>query len=209
MPLSITIPNYTLWSNRLKNPLNYSKNNKWIKSVSLVPILQLQITNQDRTWQDSAYIVKEMDTTSCTAELKPMMIRSKDSRLELIKSAEQFSLLTITKEADRILGLRTLKFLFSNPDKGIRIIKNPIAKMASTQIGTETQIDSNAQIDQTTHEPTEHTTGNKLSITSTLNMKPLILNTTKIFHRVTTYLNPTQFNLLTIRNKMQWTPYQV
>ena len=79
----------------------------------------------------------------------------------------------------------------------------PIDKLASTQTGTEihTHIDSVIKLDQVTLGQTDRTTVSKLSITSMLDQRTQILNTTKTFQRVTVYLRPTQFHLSTTRDK--------
>ena len=164
----------------------------------------MRTKSQDRVWRDCAHIAEELDITSCIAEPKPMMTRSKDSRHERIKSAKHFSLMILTKEDDQNLGLRTAKTIISNRQTEIRTIRHPVNKLASIQIGTEiqTQIDSLIKAYQATLGLMDPIAGNRLSRTSTLSLKSLILNTTETFHRVTTYLHPTQFNLLMIREKM-------
>ena len=77
-----------------------------------------------------------MDTLSCTAEPKPMMMRLKNNRHGTTKSAEQSSLMTTTREEDRTLGLRIIRTSIGNPDTEIRTTGHPIDKLASTQIGT-------------------------------------------------------------------------
>ena len=42
-------------------------------------------------------------------------------------------------EEDRIVGLGRIKISVSNPDTETTTIRHPIDKLASTQIGTETQ----------------------------------------------------------------------
>ena len=145
-----------------------------------------------------------MDTLSCTAELKPMMMRLKDSRHGTTKSAAQSSLMITINEEDRILGLRITKTSISNPDTGIRTTRHPIDKMASTQIETEiqTQIDNSNKTDQVTLGTADQITVSRLSITSTLDRRTLIPSTTKTSHRATIYLHPTQFSSSTTRDKM-------
>ena len=140
-----------------------------------------------------------MDTLSCTAEPKLSMIRLKDKRHGITKSAEQSSLKTKAKEEDRTLGLRITKISFSNPDMGTRATRHPTDRLASTQIGTETQtqIDNIIKTDQTTPGPMGPTTVNKLSITSMLDRRILILSTTKTSHGATICLHPNEFNLST------------
>ena len=98
-------------------------------------------------------------------------------------------------------GLRIIKISVSNPDTET---SHPINKLASTQIGTETQtqIDNITKTDRATPGTTGQITVSRLSITSMLDQRSLILNKTKTFHRATTYLHPTQFNSSTIRDKM-------
>ena len=145
-----------------------------------------------------------MDTLSCTAELKPMMMRLKDSRNGTTKSAAQSSLMITIDEEDRILGLRIIKTSVSNPETAIRATRHPIDKMVSTQIETEiqTQIDNSNKTDQVTLGTTDQITVNRLSITSMLDQRTLILSTIETSHRATIYLHPTQFSSSTIRDKM-------
>ena len=86
------------------------------------------------------------------------------------KSAAQSSLMITINEEDRNLGLRIIKISVSNPDTETRTTGHPINKLASTQIGTETQtqIDNITRTDQATPGPMDPTTANKLSITSML-----------------------------------------
>ena len=165
----------------------------------------MEKANQDKTRQVSAHIGEEMETPSCTAELKLATMRLKDNRFRTTKRIEQLLLMITKKEEDLTLGLRTLTILISNPDTEIRAIRHPIDKLASTQIGTEihTQIDSMIMTDQAAPGTTNQITDSKLSITSMLDHRVPILNTTKTFHRATFYLQPIQFNLLMIRNKLQ------
>ena len=109
--------------------------------------------------------------------------------------------MTITKEKDQFLGLRTLRYSISNPDKEIRRIRHPIDKLASTQTGTEiqTQIENKIKIDQVTPGPMDPVS--KPSVSSMLNKKSQVLNTIKTFLRVKIYLHPSQFNFLKIMNK--------
>ena len=139
---------------------------------------------------------RRMDTFSCTAEPKLSMIRVKDNRHEISKSAVQSSLMITINEEDRTCGLRITKISIINPDTETRTTRHPTNRLASTQIGTETQIqiDSILKIDQVTPGSTNQTTVSKLSITSILDQKTQILNTTKTFHRATICLRPTQFN---------------
>ena len=144
-----------------------------------------------------------MDPLSCTAEPKPTMIRLKDNR-HAITSAAQSSLMITINEEDQTLGLRITKTSISNPDTGIRTTRHPIDKMASTQIGTEiqTQTDNSNKTDQVTLGTTDQITVRRLSITSMLDQRTLILSTTEISHRATTCLHPTQFSSSTTRDKM-------
>ena len=96
----------------------------------------MRITSQDKIRHDSAHTAEEMDTLSCTAELKPTMMRLNYNRHETTKSARQFPLKTAIREADLPLGLRTLRILISNPDTEIRTTRYPTDRLASTQIGT-------------------------------------------------------------------------
>ena len=145
-----------------------------------------------------------MDILSCTADLKPMMMRLKDNRHGITKSAAQSSLMITVNEEDRNLGLRIIKISVSNPDTAITTTRHPIDKLASTQIGTEiqTQIDNSNKIDQVTPGKTDEITVNKLSITLMLDKKAPILSTTETSHRATTYLHLTQFSSSTTREKM-------
>ena len=131
-------------------------------------------------------------------------MRLKDNRHGITKSAEQYSLMTTIREEDRTLGLRITKTSISNPDTGIRTTRHPIDKMASTQIGTEiqTQIDNSNKTDQVNLGTTDQITVSRLSITSMLDQKTLILSTTEISHRETTCPHPTQFSSSTTRDKM-------
>ena len=176
MPPLIKIQNSTLWNNRLKNSPHYSKSNKWTTSLSLILDRQIQITNQDRTWLDSVHTAEEMDTLSCIAEPKLSMIRLKDNRHEITKSATQSSLMITINEEYRTLGLRIIKISVSNPDTEIRTTRHPIDKLVSTQIGTETQtqIDNITRTDQATPGTTDQITVSRLSITSMLDQRPLI-----------------------------------
>ena len=144
-----------------------------------------------------------MDTLSCTAEPKLSMMGLKDNRHETTKSAAQFSLMITINEEDRTLGLRKIKISVSNPDTETRTTRHPIDKLASTQIGTETQpqIDNITRTDQATPGTMDHITVSRLSITSRLDQIILTLST-RTFHRATTYPNPTQFSSSTIRDKM-------
>ena len=132
------------------------------------------------------------------------MMRIKDNRLGTTKSVEQFSLMIMIKQEDRILGLTTLRTSISNPDTENRPIRHPINKLASFEIGTETQtqISTITKVDQLTLGTTDPTTVSKLSITSVLDQRNQTLNTIKTFPRVTTYLHPSQFSLLTIKDKI-------
>ena len=125
-------------------------------------------------------MAEETETPSYTAELKPTMMGSKNNRHKTTKSTEQFSLMITIKEEDLILGLRNLRILFSNPDMGTRTFTNSFTKKASTQISTEiqTQIQNIFQTGQATLGTTDGITDDKLSIASTLSLKPLMLNTT-------------------------------
>ena len=204
VPNATSDQNTKLHSLDKQNSLHYSENSKWTKSPNLFLDLRTLITNQDRIWPDSVDTVEEMDTRSCTAELKPMMMRSKDNRHWTTKSAQQFSLMTTKNEGDRTLGLRIIKISVSNPDTETRTTRHPIDKIASTQIGTEpqTQIYNITRTDQATPGTMNHITVSRLSITSMLVRRILILSTTRIFHRATTCLHLNQFNSLTIRDKM-------
>ena len=145
-----------------------------------------------------------MDTLSCTAEPKPMMMRLENNRHGITKSAAQSSLMITINEEDRTLGLRITKTSISNPDTGIRTTRHPIDKMASTQIGTEiqTQIDNSNKTDQVTLGTTDQTNVSRLSITSTLDQRTLILSTTETSHKTTIYPHLTQFSSSTTRDKM-------
>ena len=145
-----------------------------------------------------------MDTLSCTAELKPLMMRLKDTRHGKTKSAAQSSLMITINEEDQTLGLRIIKISVSNPDTETRTTRHPIDKMASTLIGTETQtqIDNSNKPDQITLGTTDQITVSRLSITSMLDQRTLILSTTETSHRATICLHPTQFSSSTTRDKM-------
>ena len=136
-----------------------------------------------------------MDTLSCTAELKPTLMR-KDNRHGTTKSAEQSSPMITINEKHRNLGLRIIKISVSNPDRETKITRHPTDRLASTQIGTETQtqIDSTSKPDQVTPGTTDQITVSRLSITSMLDQRNLILSTTGTFHRATICLHPTQSN---------------
>ena len=137
-----------------------------------------------------------MDTLSCIEEPELLMIRLKDNKLETTKSAARSSLMVTISEGDRTLGRRIIKISVSNPDTATRTTRNPINKLVSTQIGTETQtqIDNIIRKDQATPGTTNQITVSRLSITSMLDQRILILNTTKTFHRATICLQPTQSN---------------
>ena len=141
-----------------------------------------------------------MDTLSCIEEPKLSMTRLKDNRHENTKSAGQSSLMITINEEDRTLGLRTIKISVSNPDTETRTTRQPIEKLASTQIGTEiqTQIDSILKTDQVILGPMDPTSGSRLSIsiTSMQDQRILILSTTKTFQRATISLTPTQSSSL-------------
>ena len=145
-----------------------------------------------------------MDTLSCTAEPKISTMKVKDNKLEITRSAGQSSFMIIRNEEDRTLDPGKIKISISNPDTETRRIRHPIDKLASTPIGTETRIriDIITKTDQATPGTTDQITVSRLSITSMLNHRILILSATKTFHRVTTYLHPTQFNSSAIRHKM-------
>ena len=78
-----------------------------------------------------------MDTLSCTAETKLSMIRLKDNKLEITKSAAQSALMITIRGEDRTLGLRALKVSISNRDTETRTTRHLIDKLASTQIAAE------------------------------------------------------------------------
>ena len=145
-----------------------------------------------------------MDTPSCTVELQPTMMKLEDNRHKIIKSAAQSSLMTTIKEEYLTLDIRTLRIPISNPDTETRTIRETIDKLASTLIGAEirTQINSIIKTDQVTLGLMDQIAGNKLSISSILDQRTQILNTTKTFHRAIIYLPPTQFNLSKIKVKM-------
>ena len=144
-----------------------------------------------------------MDTLPCTAEPKLSMIRLEDNKHGTTRSAEQLSLMITIREEDLTLGLRIIRTSISNSDTGIRTTRHPIDRLASTQIETEiqAQIDSFIKIDRTTLGPTDPTTVSRLSITSMLDQKIQIPNTTKTFRRATPYLHLIQFN--SSMNKIQ------
>ena len=114
-----------------------------------------------------------MDTPLCTAEPKPTMMGLIHNRLGTTTSVEQFSLVIPIKENDVILGLRTLRTLFTNPVTEIKTIRHPNEKLASTQTGTEieTQKDSTTRADQITLGTTDTTNVSELSITSVLDQR--------------------------------------
>ena len=145
-----------------------------------------------------------MDTLSCTAKLKPMMMRLKDSRHETAKSAEKYLLMTTIREEDRTLGLIIIKISVSNPDTAIRTTRHPSGRLASTQIGTEiqTQIDNSNKLDQVTLGTVDPTTVSRPSIASMPGKRAPILSTTGTSHRATIYLHPTQFSSSATRDKM-------
>ena len=145
-----------------------------------------------------------MDTLSCTAESKLSMIRLKDNKLEITKSAAQSSLMTTINAEDLTLGLRTLKFSASNPDTEIRTTRLPINKMAPTQIGTEfqTQIESIIKTDQVTPGTRDQITVSRLSVTSALDRRFPILNITETSVRATICLHSTQFSSAMINEKI-------
>ena len=138
------------------------------------------------------------------AEPKLSMIRLKDNRHGTTKSAKQYSLMTTIREEDRTLSLRITKISISNPDTETRTTRHPTDRLASTQIGTEiqTQIDNSNKTDQATPGKTDQITVNKLSITSMLDQRTLILSTKETSRRATIHLHPTQFSSPTTRDKM-------
>ena len=71
-----------------------------------------------------------MDTLSCTAEPKLSMIRLRDNRHEITKSAEQSSLMITINEEDRTLGLKITKISISNPDTETKTTRHPTDKLA-------------------------------------------------------------------------------
>ena len=144
-----------------------------------------------------------MVTLSCTAELKPTMMRSKDNRHDITKNVEQSSLTIITKEEDRTLGLRIPRFTINNPDTEIRRNINHITRLVSTQIRTGIQIDSTTLIDRAALGSTDQTAANKLSKTSALSQKTATLKRPRTFLKATIYPHPTQFIFLKIRDKIQ------
>ena len=95
------------------------------------------MTNQDRMFRDSARFAKAIVLFPSTAELKPLMMRSKVNRQKITKGAEQFSLTIIIKEGDLILGFRILKISISNPDTGNRLFRGPYLKKVSAHIGAD------------------------------------------------------------------------
>ena len=145
-----------------------------------------------------------MATLSCTAEPKLSMIRLRDNRHEITKNTAETSLMITINEEDRTLGLRITKIPVSNPDTETRTTRHPINKLASIQIGAEiqTQIDKVTRSDQATPGTMDQITVSKLSVTSMLDQRILILSTTETSHRATTYLHPTQFSSSMIRDKM-------
>ena len=145
-----------------------------------------------------------MDTPLCTAELEPTMKRLKDNRLGTTKSVQRSSLMFTIKEEDLILGLKTLRIFFSNPDTESKTIRHPTDKLASTTTRTEiqTQIDSITKADHVIPGTMEEITVSKLSITSMLDQRIPPLKAIQTFRRATTYLHPIQIVLLTIRDKI-------
>ena len=131
-------------------------------------------------------------------------MRLKNNRQGTAKSAAHFSLMTILREKDITLRLRTARILIRYPESGIKTIKHPIDKLAVTQIRIETQIqtDSLIKTDQATLGTTDQKTVSKLSITSVLDQRTQILNKTKTVQRTTVYLHPTQFNSSTTTDNM-------
>ena len=145
-----------------------------------------------------------MDTLSCTAEGKLLLIRLRDNRHEIAKIAAQSSLMITINEEDRTFGFRIIKISVSNPDTETRTTRHPFNKLASTQIGKEiqTETDDFNKPDQATPGTTDQITVTRLSITSMLDQRILIVCTTRTFYRATTYQHPTQFKSSTIRDKM-------
>ena len=145
-----------------------------------------------------------MDTLSYTAEPKLSMIRLRDNRHGITKSAAQSSLMITLNEENRTLGLRITKISISNPDTETRTTRHPTDGLTSTQIGTEiqTQIDNSSKPDQVTLGPADPTTVSRLSIASMLGKRTLIHSTTETSHRATIYLHPTQFSSSTTKDKM-------
>ena len=137
-----------------------------------------------------------MDTLSYIAEPKLSMIRSQDNRHAITKSAKQSSLMTTIKEEARNLGTRIIEISVSNPDTETRTIRHPVNKLASTQIGTETQtqIDNSNKPDQATLGTMDQITVSRLSTTSMLDQRLLKLSTTETFHGPTICLRPTLSN---------------
>ena len=171
MPLPIRTPN-SLWQQIIElSALSKEQHVNQVNQSSSQPAYA-----NDKSRQNMSR-TEEMDTPSCTEDLKLTMMGLKDNRHEITKSVAKLSLMIILKEADRILRLRTLKFLISNPDAEIKTIRHHINKLASTKKGTEihTQIDSIIKIEQVTFRPTVPTTVSKLSITSMLDQRTQIL----------------------------------
>ena len=137
-----------------------------------------------------------MDTLSCTAELKPMMMRIKNNRHEITKSTAQSLLMTSTNEEDLTLGLRITKISINSLDTETKTTRQPTDRLASNEIGTEiqAQIDNIIKTDQATPGTMDQITVNTPSITSMLDQRILLPNTTKTFHRATICLHPTQSN---------------
>ena len=95
------------------------------------------------------------------------MMRSKDDRHDITKNDEPFPFMNKLKEKDQTSGLTILRSTTSNPSGGIRLLKSPITKMTSTQIGSEIQIDSINEIDQATFgllDPTRDSKPKKISM---------------------------------------------
>ena len=149
-----------------------------------------------------------MDTPLCTAELKLMMMKPKDNRHEVTNNVEQFSLMNKIKEEEQCLGLRILRITVSNSDMGTRTIKKLVSRMISARTETEFQTDSFIQMNQATLGTLDPKTDSKLSITSMPDQRLPTVSTIRTFHRATTYLHPTQFNLLTIKDKVLSAQYQ-
>ena len=80
------------------------------------------------------------------------MTRLKNNKLEIFKNVEQFLLMITIRGEDWTLRLRIIKTSVGNPDTETRTTRHTIDKLASTQIGTETQtqIDNITRTDEAT-----------------------------------------------------------
>ena len=91
-------------------------------------------------------IRQEMDTPSCTAELKLSMMRLKDIRIGTNKSVEQSSLIIVIKEEDELLGSQNIQKCSQQPRYGKQNDQTPYR-----QIGSNPDKNRNSNLDGQHH----------------------------------------------------------